>query len=209
MVARQELFRIRKSLWFGLKWIACYLRIPWQLIWIISIHCKQKADLSACLSQLRRHFPGELSSSHRCWLQWRWAWGTLNFSVEFIPFLDTIKLFLPQAEDWSLLQRQLKSELFTKLHKGEDLSSPVLPQRGQAQNWRTLLLSVVAVNYAIQMLLKAALQALDWVIKLDTWGQMPCPPRRVRKMKSQPFLASATQSQWVRRKWGQGKMSSV
>lgn len=49
-------------------------------------------------------------------------------SLEFILFLDTIKSLLPQAEDWSLLQWQLKSELFTKLHKREDLSSPFSPR---------------------------------------------------------------------------------
>lgn len=83
-----------------------------------------------------------------------------KLSVEFIPFLDTIKSLLPQAENWSWLQRQLKSELFTKLHKREDLSSPLFSHRGQPQKWGTLLLSFLALNYAIQMLVKASLHAL-------------------------------------------------
>lgn len=82
-----------------------------------------------------------------------------KLSVEFIPFLDTIKSLLPRAEDWSLLQRQLKSELFTKLHKGENLSSPLSPRENNPRT-RGLYCSFSAINYAIQMLIKASLHAL-------------------------------------------------
>jgi hypothetical protein len=61
----------------------------------------------------------------------------------FIPSLDTIKSLLPEAEDGSLLQRQLKSELFTKLHKGEDLSRPPLfPPREDNHRTRRLYYSL-------------------------------------------------------------------
>lgn len=100
-----------------------------------------------------------------------------KLSVEFIPFLDTIKSLLPQAEDWSLLQRQLKSELFTKLHKRENLSSPLSPRENNPRS-RGLYCCFSAINYAIQMLIKASLHALAWVIKLDTWGQMPLSPQK-------------------------------
>lgn len=62
--------------------------------------------------------------------------------------------------------------------KGRIYQAPFFPRRGQPQNWETLLLSFSAVNYAIQMLLKASLHALDGVIKLDTWGQMPLSPQK-------------------------------
>lgn len=80
-------------------------------------------------------------------------------SVEFIPFLDTIKSLLPLAEDWSSLQRQLKSELFTKLHKREDLSSPFSPREDNLRSGG-LYYSFLAINYAIQMLVKASLHAV-------------------------------------------------
>ena len=60
----------------------------------------------------------------------------LKLSVAFIPFLDTIKSLVPQAADWSLLQRQLKSDLFTKLHKREDLSSPFSPREDNFRSGR-------------------------------------------------------------------------
>lgn len=129
-------------------------------------------------------------------------------SVGFIPFLDMIKLLLPQAEDWPSLQRQLKSELFTKLHKREDLSSPFSPREDNLRSGG-LYYSFLAINYAIQMPVKASLHAVAGVIKLDTWGQMPLfpdPPHthpEGEKDEKATIPASATQSQWLGRKWGQ------
>lgn len=106
-----------------------------------------------------------------------------------------IKLLLPQAEDWPSLQRQLKSELFTKLYKREDLSSPFSPREDNLRSGG-LYYSFLAINYAIQMPVKASLHAVAGVIKLDTWGQMPLfpdPPTphthtpRVKKIKRQQF----------------------
>lgn len=85
--------------------------------------------------------------------------GDSKRAVEFIPFLGTVKSLLPQAEDWSLLQRQLKSELFTRLHKREDLSSPFSPREDNLRSGG-LNYSFLAINNAIQMLVKASLHAL-------------------------------------------------
>lgn len=179
-------------MWLGCKWITRYLGVLRQLIWIISMALRADGELSSQLPQLPTPVPRGIDFVPQMLALMGMSPRDSKCSVGFIPFLDMIKLLLPQAEDWPSLQRQLKSELFTKLYKREDLSSPFSPREDNLRSGG-LYYSFLAINYAIQMPVKASLHAVAGVIKLDTWGQMPLfpdPPThtpRVKKMKRQQF----------------------